>query len=307
MQKGRVRFLKEGESPVLPGWTRLLPAAWREGYKRSRRPYRMEEREGIWEGVLQIQKGQAMEEGWRKNAVALLKAMEQEGVRIVIPPAEGELPRDCLPLAEGRKLTALFAFDGAVEALRRQGKIPERASYLIAGGGKELWERAFSSMGNEVNRLGIFTDEKRDAEAAAGWLYEERGLLAEVFSSPKNPYFQEADVVFCCGMEQRSYEHMLREGCFWLDLVGNRPILRRLARLRPDIVAAEGFYFRQGPEEGQMEGREAEAEAYINCPEFRRCWKQNALGGEAYHSLSAMGYCVSGFSALGRRVKIGKG
>lgn len=308
MQKGRVRFLEEGEKPVLPGWTRLLPAAWREGYLYSRRPYRLEEREGVWEGVLQITKERAMEEGWRKKAAALLEAMGQEGAGIVIPPAEGEIPRGFLPIAEGRQMAALFAFAGAAEALRRQGKTPERAAYLIAGGEKGIWERAFSSMGNEVNRLGIFTDEKHDAEAAAERLYEERGLLAEVFSSPKNPYFQAADVVLCCGMAQRSYEHMLKEGCVWLDLAGNRPVLRRLMRLRPDIMAAEGFYFRQGEDTGQMEGREAEAEAYIGCPAFRRLWqREGEPGEEAFDALSGLGYRVSGFSALGKRVKIAKG
>lgn len=305
MEKGRIRFLEKGEQAVLPGWTRLLPAAWREGYTMARRPYRLEEREGFWEGILQTEKEKLAEEGWRHGAAALLEEMKEKGAGIVIPPAEGELPRDILPFAEGRRIAAVFAFAGAAEALQRQGKEPAQASYLIAGGEPWLWTQVFASMGNEVNRLGIFTAARREAAQAAERLYEERGLLAEIFSSPKNPYFAQADAVISCGTERRSYEHILKEGCFWLDLAGDRPTLRRLLRIRPDIAAAEGFYFRKGDGKTELDGRDAEAEGYIGCPAFRRCW-QDAAAEEVFSELSAQGLRVSGFSALGKRVKIAK-
>ena len=189
MKKGRIRFLAEGEAPPLPGWTRLLPAAWREYYTRSRSPYHIEEQAGVWEGILHTRKEGITGDGWRQNATALLDEMRQNGVGIVMPPAEGEFPQEGLPFAEGRKITSVFAFAGAAEALRRKGTEPAQASYLIAGGEPWLWEQAFSSMGNEVNRLSIYTEQKRAAEAVAERLYEECGLLVEVFSSPKNPAF----------------------------------------------------------------------------------------------------------------------
>ncbi len=307
MKKGRIRFLAEGETPLLPGWTRLLPTAWREYYTRSKSPYRTEEQDGVWEGILHTRKEGIAEDNWRRNAAALLEEMRLNGVGIVIPPAEGEFPQEGLPFAEGRKIAAVFAFAGAAEALRRKGAEPAQASYLIAGGEPWLWERAFSSMGNEVNHLSIYTEQKRAAEAAAERLYEERGLLVEIFSSPKNPAFSKADAILSCGLEQRSYEHILKQGCFWLDLAGNRPALRRLTRLRPDITAAEGVYFHTGSEKEQVEGREAEADAYICCPVFRQCWKQDMnSGAESFGELSALGYRVSGFSALGKRVKVSR-
>ena len=57
-------------------------------------------------------------DGWRQNATALLDEMRQNGVGIVMPPAEGEFPQEGLPFAEGRKITSVFAFAGAAEALR---------------------------------------------------------------------------------------------------------------------------------------------------------------------------------------------
>ena len=76
--------------------------------------------------------------------------------------------------------------------------------------------------------------------------------MAEVFSSPKNAALGAADVVLSCGMEQRAYEHILKRGCIWLDFAGNRPVLRRLRSLRPDISAAEGFFFRMAAEGGEQ-------------------------------------------------------
>ena len=129
--------------------------------------------------------------------------------------------------------------------------------------------------------------------------------MAEVFSSPKNPVFAEADVVLSCGMEQRAYEHILKRGCIWLDFAGNRPVLRRLRGLRPDILAAEGFFFRMEETGEQAEGRLAEARAYLGCEAFRESFSAEDWDGEQlFSALQEEGFAVSGFSAFGKKVKI---
>ena len=157
-----------------------------------------------------------------------------------------------------------------------------------------------------MNRLAIFTQEPETAEGVVQWLYAERGLMAEVFSSPKNAALGAADVVLSCGMEQRAYEHILKRGCIWLDFAGNRPVLRRLRSLRPDISAAEGFFFRMAAEGGeQAEGRLAEARAYLGCEAFREGFSAEDWDGERlFSALQEKGFAVSGFSAFGKRVKI---
>lgn len=307
MELARVRFLEKGEEAVLPKWAKLLPKSW--GYLEKHRPYRLErDADGIL-GILQVQREEALSTPWRKGALSLLEALEGEGVSIIVPPAEGEFPRERLPFAEGRRLAALFAFEGAAEALRRQGKNPEECTYLLAGGDKGMWQAALSSMGNEVNHLAIFTQEPDGAEEIVGELYMGRGLVTEVFSSPKNPAFAEADVILSCGMEQRALEHILKKGAFWLDLAGNRPMLRRLMQLRPDVSAAEGFFFHVslGNEEKQMEGRMAEAEAFLQCSNFRQSWGfplEELERDVLLFELRERGFAVSGFSAFGKRVKI---
>ena len=56
-----------------------------------------------------------------------------------------------------------------------------------------------------------------------------------------------------------------------------------------------------------MEGRSAEAEAFLTCPVFRENFPfslEKAARDEMLCELQEKGYAVSGFSALGKRVKI---
>ena len=301
MKKAKIRFLEKGEQIILPKGANLLPKLWQNVYIEKRRPYR-------WDGdmaILQTEAENSMTAVWRKNAKKLLEEMKKEGVAIVIPPVEGELPRDILPFADGRRLTRLFAFQGAAEALKRQGKEPAKCRYLLAGGNENMWRSALVSMGNEVNHLAIFTSNAAEAENLEQELFEEHGLITEVFASPKNPVFAQADVVFCCGMEQRKYEHMLKEGAVWIDLAGNRPVIHKLRETRPDVVVCDGFFFGQG--NGRKEGRLAEAEVFLFCEPFRESWKALSdapLGKEILCALQEKGYAVSGFSFMGKRMKI---
>lgn len=306
MEPARVRFLEEGEEPVLPKWTKLLPQRWRQRKTVDTYPYTLTRVDGVLTGILQAERTAALTADWRRGAVRLLAALEEAGAAIIVPPAEGEFPRERLPFAEGRRLAQLFAFAGAAEALRRQGRNPEESAFLLAGDEPHIWGRVLSSLGNEVNRLAIFTQEPETAEGVVQRLYAERGLMAEVFSSPKNAALGAADVVLSCGMEQRAYEHILKRGCIWLDFAGNRPVLRRLRSLRPDISAAEGFFFRMAAEGGeQAEGRLAEARAYLGCEAFREGFSAEDWDGERlFSALQEKGFSVSGFSAFGKRVKI---
>ena len=301
MKAAEIRFLRKGEVIFLPKWAEVLPEKWQKRYVEKWKPYRWEEDMAI----LQTTAENSMAAVWRKNSRRLLEEMKKGGISIVIPPLEGELPRDILPFADGRRLTTLFAFMGAAEALKRQGKNPEACRYLLAGGNDKIWRSALVSMGNEVNHLAIFTADVKEAERLEQELFEEHGLMTEVFASPKNPIFGQADVIFGCGMEQRKYEHMLKEGAVWIDLAGNRPLLKKLRETRPDVVVCDGFFFGQG--NGRKEGRLAEAEAFLFCEPFRESWKALSdapLGKEILCALQEKGYAVSGFSFMGKRMKI---
>ena len=307
LKTAKIRFLEKGEAARLPKGMKLLPKAVQKKVVECCRPYRLTAEKDILTGILQTDAENSMMQVWRKNAVRLMERLKKEGIEIVIPPIEGELPREILPFAEGRRLTNLFAFTGAAEALKRQGRNPEECTYLLTGGNEDSWRTALTSMGNEVNHLAIFTLDPDGAKELVQELFEERGLMTEVFSSPKNPVFRQADVVFCCGMEQRAYEHMLKKGAVWIDLAGNRPVLRRLMEKRHDVCSMDGFFFKL--DERQTEGRLTEAEIFLSCPVFRENWRfslEKAARKEMLCELQEKGYAVSGFSALGKRLKIKK-
>lgn len=310
MKMAKIRFLEQGEEAKIPAWAKLLPKAGRRrfGYVEKKRPFRVETEGSEITGILQTQKENSMLPIWRENAAKLLETLRNEGVSIVIPPTAGEIPRGILPLAEGRKLMTLFAFEGAAEALRRQGKEPDTCTYLLAGGSPDLWRSALLSLGNEVNHLALFTEDIHGARAVAEELFEERGLVTEIFSSPKNILFPQADVVFCGGFANLPYEHMLKGGCLWFDLVGNRPVLRRL-RERQDMMLADGFFFRQESvrSEEQTEGRIAEAECFLSSEKMRSLWQPSPEigdGAQAFRELKEKEWAVSGFSLAGKRVKV---
>lgn len=305
MKMAKIRFLEKGEQPSLPKGASLLPERLQKKVLETCRPYHLRVEKEILTGILQTVPENSMTPIWRRRGAALLERLKKDGAEIIIPPVEGELPRGILPFADGRRLTHLFAFAGAEEALKRLGKRPEECRYLLAGGDIDAWRMALLSAGNALNHLAIFTADPDGTKELKEELLEERGLVPEVFSSPKNPAFRQADVVFGCGMEQHAYEHMLGKGAVWIDLAGNRPILRRLREQRPDLSVADGFFFRRGKR--QTEGRAAEAEAFLNCPVFRENQRfplSGSVGGESLRVLREEGYAVSGFSFMGKRVKI---
>ena len=303
MRMGKVRFLEKGEQIALPKWMGRLPKGWQKKYVEKGKPY-------VWEGdtaILQTTAENSMTPVWRKNAEKLLEEMKHQEIAIIIPPLEGELPTDILPFADGRRLTTLFAFIGAAEALKRQGKNPAQCRYLLVGGNEKIWRMALVSMGAEVNHLAILTENVKEAEKLGQVLFEECGLMTQVFASPQNDTFGQADMVFCCGMEQRKYERALKEGAIWIDLVANRPVLKRLRESRPDVISCDGFFFGQG--KGRKEGRRAEAEAFLSCRLFRESWRffaDDIAGKKIVYELQEQGYAVSGFSRGGNRVKIQK-
>ena len=307
MKIAEVRFLEKEERLSLPCWTNLLTEKMRKKYILSKKPFTIGEKDNILYGVLSISDGQGLTVPWRNKAEALVKTLAAEGAGIIIPPMEGEFPQKILPIAKGKILAALFAFDGAAEALRRQGKNPEEANFLISGTDSEVLPLVLAGMGDYVNHLSFFADNIGELEEIQEELFTEKGLSTEAFSSPKNPLFVEADAIIVCGMEQTGYEHIIKRYAVFIDAAGNRPVLRKLMQRRWDTAAAEGFYFTF--EGQQLEGRWAEARAFTQDMDFQGFWLGNFPGEKAegiYNALKEKGFLVCGFSALGKRVKIGK-
>lgn len=308
MKIGEVRYLESEKKLALPAWVGLLPAGLQERYILKKKPFTITEEQDVLHGVLSVPLGNGLSQAWRSKAEEMLRQMEAADVAIIVPPQFGELPQEILPIAYGGVLTALFAFAGAGEALRRQGKNPQEAQYLLAGGQAAQLRRVLAGLGGDVNRLSFFGDAFPELGTMQEKLYEESGLLLTHTASRKSPLLAEADAVIICGMEQTGFEHILKRYAVVIDAAGNRPVLRRLMERRWDVAAAEGFYFTVAEGEAQ-EGKWAEALAYTTLPEFRRLWQWETTFIEeslAFTALQTAGFRIKGFSALGKRVKIQK-
>lgn len=307
MKIAKICYLEKEEEIELPRWTRFLTQNMRKKYILSKKPFRIYEKDDVLYGVLSFEGGQGLPQPWREKVENMMKALAAEGAGIAITPYEGEVPNNILPLAHGRVLTSLFAFEGAAEALRRQGRNPEEARFVIAGNERKVLDLVLAGMGDYVNHLSFFVDDTEEVEDIQEQLFVEKGLRSEAFSSPKNLLFAEADVVIVCGMDQVGYEHILKRYAVYVDASGNRPSLRRLAQRRWDVVATEGFYFKM--EKQQFDQREAEAIAFTRYMEFRRFWLEHLTkeaATEIFSMLKEQSFAVSGFFAFGNRVKIAK-
>ena len=92
MEPARVRFLEEGEEPVLPKWTKLLPQRWRQRKTVDTYPYTLTRVDGVLTGILQAERTAALTADWRRGAVRLLAALEEAGAAIIVPPARKKKP-----------------------------------------------------------------------------------------------------------------------------------------------------------------------------------------------------------------------
>ena len=91
MEPARVRFLEEGEEPVLPKWTKLLPQRWRQRKTVDTYPYTLTRVDGVLTGILQAERTAVLTADWRRGASRLLAALEEAGILGGLPVEGGVL------------------------------------------------------------------------------------------------------------------------------------------------------------------------------------------------------------------------
>lgn len=309
MKIAQVRFLRNGEVVPLPRGLSYMPRRVREWYVLEKKPYRVVETDQFSSVIFSTHKEGGLPICWREKMAEMLQGLQANGVGIVVPPSEGEFVDGILPLATGERLNGLFAFDAAAEALHRQGRNPENARFLIVGDEEDLIRSVVAGMGDYVNNLAFYTHQPQQIEGLMEQLFFERGLLTEITSSIKSNPFQEADVVLACGTQDLGYEYALKKDAFWLTVCQDRAGLRKLTARRPDVTAVNGLYIcKEG--QGQWQSCLGEAVLYREDEMFRRFFENETADAinkeEMFQKLKKDGFFVSGFSALGKRVKIAK-
>lgn len=299
MEIVHITCLRQKSQRRRPKWVGKLPEGLGEKWQLKHCPW-VETAEGCW--CLQTDREGCFLPPWREKAKELLEQAAKKGAKIVLSPMAADLPQDILPFATGKKLYPLFGAEGAAIALEAMGKRPEGASFVVADGGGWETEAVLSALPGWVNRLGILTDRQPFFLSWQERFLEERGLVVEVFSSVGYGIFREADVVLSCAKGNGAVAYALGEGAVFLDLVGNGTVTEQMALRRPDVLAADGFFF--GTSKEMEAGALAEARAYCEKEMFRIYF--DALGGEkAAEAKAQLGQlCPVGFLLGGKRRKI---
>lgn len=306
MKIAQVRYLRKGEQEPIPKYLNAFPRRLKDWYLLTKKPYQLVETDAFLSVAMSTYAGNGLDTHWREAMTGMLELLrDEQEVGVVVAPTDGEFVEDVLPIARGNQLTGLFAFEAAAEALKRQGKNPQGAKYLIVGGDLSKLRQVIGGIGDFVNHLTVFSASPKDLASIVEELFFERGLVVEVFSSPKNPAFAEADVVISCGNEQLAYEYLLKENSIWLTTNNERGLLHKIQNRREDITALNGVYLCK-EKRSQFQSDLAEAMLYIAYPEFRLFWQKDARidAEKLFLRLKEDGFFVTGFSALGKRVKI---
>ncbi len=283
----------EEEENALPLWVRCLPKKWQSNYIETKSPYEIAiSEDGIVTGTLSIACGNGLPENYRTAAEEMLYEMKQCGVSIILPPKQGEIPRNILPIAWGRYLTALYGFLGAEYCLRQRGKTPEECHFVIVGGEPYFVELLLLHMTNSINQLSLFHKKPEEFDEIQEILFQERGLPTEIFSSPRNPNLSHADVVFLCDFAQVGYEHILKENSIFIDIVGNASVTRNLYQRRNDVRVMNGFQFMV--DDIFYTTKELEALLYDTTQEMRQIYSGQMSNGNMLEKLQKDGVKLKG-------------
>lgn len=251
MAIGRVRYLKSDEKVNTGKIINVLPEKLKEKYIFFRKPFVINQLEDHYEGVLSVHLGEGLPYNWREKCEELIINMQLEGVTILVPPKEGEFPRDILPFAYGKKLMEILTFihmKDILEKVYKKNKCEniksiETTRFVIAGGDARDLGTLTYFMPLEVNHLAFFHSDLDELEALQEHFFSSRGLPTEMFASPRNPVLAEADVVFLCHNSLLAYEHILKENAIFIDIIGNKNITKKIAESRPDVTVIDGFTY----------------------------------------------------------------
>lgn len=295
-----ITFLRHIHDRILPKWMNRMPEKWKEHYALHHLPFLQSEMEYGTKICMQTDKEGYFSPLWREQTKQALEQAKAQGAVIALSAMAADMPKGILPFADGRRLAALFAIEGAALALERMGRSKEEGKYIIADG--TFAPILLDCLPPWINHLGIVTDRPAYYVSYQENCLLEQGLVMEIFSSVGNPIFRDGDAVLSFSKGGRGMVYAMKDNAFFLDLAGNEALLTHFAEARHEIVTADGFFFRHG--EREYPSMLAEAHAFCLCPSFRRFFLEDSDAKEAKEALIELGFSPCGFSIGAHRRKI---
>lgn len=295
--------LQNKESPNLPAWIQRLPHSWQQRYLLRYHPWRKTD-EAVY--CLQADRENCFRQPWREKAAQFLQTAQENGTKIVISPLAADLPQGILPFATGRHLTLLCCMQGAEEALRRKQIAKEQARFVLLDGGTEDTYLLLSLLPEWVNHFGLCTDRP---DAFLDWqedMLANRGLAVEIFSTLGHTTLKQAHIVLTLRSHSSSLVHTVAKNAFVCMPYGDPALLSAFQQQRPDVAAADGFFFSQNGT--RLHATQAEAWAYCHIAPFAvfHQTKSQTAAQNALLALQEQNFCVCGFQSGTKTCKIAK-
>ena len=235
-----------------------------------------------------------------------VEVLKQKDVAILVL-SEKMLPPSGIRLADGR---AIFGFLIG-EAVKKAAKLAQidlkNAEILLIDGGNFLTSLTLDGIYPEVNFLSIFTDRVENYQEKTEKIFEDTGLNVQLFSSGKNYYLKNADIVINCASDQENFDYFYKSGAVYLDVNQNTQKLKRIMSKRQDMIFADGLKVKW--DNGFYDGQALEACLYVTRDDFRQVLSGSYAKSQGDFVRKAMlkeGIQISCLTCLKKAVKTGK-
>lgn len=248
-----------------------IPKRLLDFYIKKKNPYTCKEvtlleAEGL-EIILPLLQEEEYSQKWDEIVTKTLEELKEKEVEIVISPTKGIFPNNIIKIADGKAIFALLLNPVIDKALKYVQKEKKSSEFLIIDGGNFLTNLILDSIYPNVNFLSIYTDRAENFEQRAKEIYEDTGLILQVFSNCKNALLKEADVIINGGCDMENYDYYFKKKSIYLDVNKNRQKLKRLRQKREDMLFIDGLELKI--DNAYYTSEVFEAIEYVKNKEFR--------------------------------------
>lgn len=161
-------------------------------------------------------------ERWRKRALSgVADFLYRNGVTAIV----GETV-DGFYKANGNMLAVLDSAKG----------VNVSDEIVIIGGERNYTETVLCVICPHVNYVSVISESNYLYRDTAEFFFKEYGINIQFINTFLHENFRNADVVINCAKSSESYDHLLKKGCVYYDVMNDKKRLEHIRRIRSDVT-----------------------------------------------------------------------
>ena len=271
MNFAEIGYLKEDEKLWVKKYILKLPKAIKEKYFFCFVPLKIEKIKladeigyKITLPITKSEENMRLKERMIKKAVAFF--MDKK-VEIIINNDYIPIPAMFLQ-ARGSLLLSYFSYEEIKKyCVNKEIELGKLKIVVKDGGNLETFV-VLNRLFGEINHLSVCTDAKMEFTSFYNSIYEETGLVTEIFSNPKSAYMKEADVIINCSSDMENYEYIFKKGALYIECAPIKGKLKRIMERRKDLSFVYETSLKMGEEE--LKSSQLEALIFIKCKDIKK-------------------------------------